>query len=461
MSIRLPLVCACLILPAVPVRADFAADYNAALAQGHVAEAEALAGARLSAAPADEQARFALGAAQFLGAIEALGQGLYRYGVNNGEGSMIVEEVPFLRLPLPTNPAPEQASYTGLRTLLAEFVEGLGRAEATLAAISDAPVKLPVRLGAVRLDFDGDGKGATYEGLAAILATVAKVAPPPESFTVHFDESDVPWLRGYAHLLSAMAEFPLAHDWQATFDQTFHSVFPQSDLPSSELWQETLRTRNWLKSQDIPEGFDFSSDYEWEDLERWQQSPEGKARMEFENSDRYPEVTRRDDAILLSGYADLLAFVRLIDWPVVEPERLSSARRHLLSMIALSRESWRRIKAETDDDLEWVPAPRQTGPFPDMRVNDDLVTSWHGFLDGFEGVLEGRLLLPHWRFQSERGLNIRRMMEEPRRFDLLMILHGAAALPYIEVGKLADGSTMDAAEDVLFGGLLAYFLWFN
>ena len=96
-----------------------------------------------------------------------------------------------------------------------------------------------------------------------------------------------------------------------------------------------------------------------------------------------------------------------------------------------------------------------------MRVTDELVTSWYGFLDGFEGVLEGRLLLPHWRFQGDRGLNIRRMMEEPRRFDLLMVLHGTGALPYIEEGKLAEGSTMQNAENILFGGLLAYFLWFN
>jgi hypothetical protein len=448
-------------LPALPARADFADSFNAALARGHIAGAEALAEAQLSSAPADEQARFALGAAQFLGAIEGLGQGLWRYGVNNGEDSRIVRDVPFLRLPVPANPAPEQVSYMGLRMLLPEFVDDLGRAEATLAAVSDAPVKLPVRLGAVRLDFDGDGKGAVYEGLAIILATVAGVEPPPESFTVHFDESDVPWLRGYAHLLSAMAEFPLAYDWQATFDQTFHGVFPQSDLPSSELWQETLRIRNWLKSQDIPEGFDFSSDYEFEDYEKWEQSPEGKAWTAFMESDRFPEVIQKDTSLWMSGVADMLAFVRLIDWPVAEPERLSSARQHLLSMIALSRESWQRIKAETDDDLEWVPAPRQTGPFPNMRVNDDLVTSWHSFLDGFEGVLEGRLLLPHWRFQSERGLNIRRMMEEPRRFDLLMVLHGAGALPYIEEGKLAEGSTMENAENILFGGLLAYFLWFN
>jgi hypothetical protein len=86
----------------------------------------------------------------------------------------------------------------GLRTLLAEFVDDLEKAEATLASVSDAPVKLPVRLGAVRLDFNGDGKGAVYEGLTIILATVAGVDPPPEGFTVHFDESDVPWLRGYS-----------------------------------------------------------------------------------------------------------------------------------------------------------------------------------------------------------------------------------------------------------------------
>ena len=339
MFIRLPLACACLILPALPAQADFADSYGAALAQGHIAEAEALAEARLSAAPADDQALFALGAAQFLGAIEGLGQGLYRYGVHNGEASSIVATVPFLRLPVPSNPAPEQVSYLGLRTILAEFVNDLAKAEATLAAVSDAPVKLPVRLGTVRLDLDGDGKGAVHERVAAILATVAGVDPPPESFTVHFDESDVPWLRGYAHLLSAMAEFPLAHDWQATFDQTFHGVFPQSDLPSSALWHETQRSYDWLQSHEGPEDFDYSDDYDYEDFKKWQQTPEGQARMAFEETDVYREVQQRWDTIYWSGLADLIAFARLIDWPVIEPERLSSTRQHLLSTIALSRES--------------------------------------------------------------------------------------------------------------------------
>jgi hypothetical protein len=76
MPIRLPLVCVCLILPALPAKADFADSFNAALAQGHIAEAEALAETRLSAAPTDDQARFALGGRRnSLGRSMASGRG--------------------------------------------------------------------------------------------------------------------------------------------------------------------------------------------------------------------------------------------------------------------------------------------------------------------------------------------------------------------------------------------------
>lgn len=458
---HLPYLLVPLLFAASAARADFAADYGTLLARGHTTDAAALAEARLADAPADDQALFALGAAQFLGAVEGLGQGLYRFGVNNGEGSGLAADMPFLRLPVARNPAPEPVSYEGLRGVLADFVDDLAIAEATLARVSDAPVKLPVALGAIRLDFDGDGKGAAHERLVLALATIAGVDAPPEDFTIHFDESDVPWLRGYAHLLSAIAEIPLAHDWREAFEQTFHGAFPSGNLPSSGLQREYERLQARLRAMDVPEEFHWGPNTSYEDYQAWQNGPEGQARAAFEASEAYRESHRLDSILWMAGFADALAFVHLIDWPVVESARLSSSRQHLLSMIALSRESWTRIAAETDDDREWVPGPKQTSPFPTMRVAEERVQGWHAFLDGFEAVLEGRLLLPHWRFGLDRGLNIRRLMEEPRRLDLLMLIHGTGALPYIEEGSVAAGSTLDTAAVMVMDGFLAYFIWFN
>jgi hypothetical protein len=58
-------------------------------------------------------------------------------------------------------------------------------------------------------------------------------------------------------------------------------------------------------------------------------------------------------------WADLVAAVHELRWPVVAPERMRAVREHLLAMVADSRQSWRLIEAETGDDREWIPTPRQ------------------------------------------------------------------------------------------------------
>lgn len=418
------------LLAATPARADFAEDFGALLTEARTGEAVSLAEARLAAAPGDGQALYALGAAQFLGAIEGLGQGLYRLGIDNSADSILAETLPMLRVPVPRNPAPEPASYKALRGVLVALVEDLAEAEATLALVPPDPVKLGVPLGAIRLDLDGDGEAGEGERLVQILATVSGVVPVNEAFAATFDESDVPWLRGYAYLLSAIAEIPLAHDWQAAFDHTFHGVFPDANLPSSALQREFERLQKELL-QTPPQGQSFTG-----------LGPE-RERLE------------------LAAIADAIAFLHLWHWPAVEPERLSASRQHLLAMIALSRESWRRIAAETDDDREWLPGPQQTSQFSQLRVDEGVVAEWHAFLDGFEAVLEGELLLPHWRFRHGSGLNVRRMFEEPGVLDPVLLIQGSAAIPYIEEGPVAAGSTLENAFELVGRGFLAYFVWFN
>jgi hypothetical protein len=450
----------CIILQVGSALADFASDFDAAVARGGIADAVSIAEARLDAAPNDGQAQFALGAARFLQAVNNLGYGFYRYGLNGGGSAEVESLLPFLRLPLPQNPHPEAVTYTGLRTLLSAFVADLAVAEAALAKVSDAPVKLPISVWAIRLDFDGDNHGSDQERLSLLLSVIAGAETRDERIKVVFDESDVPWLRGYTHLLSAMAEIMLAFDWHVTFEQSFHAAFPNTNLPTSELRRESERVKEKLDRMVIPPDYPWG-DWEAPELEDWLVSPEGQARQAFEESADYATYRRQKWIVEDGAFGDLLIFLRLIDWPVAEPGHLASARQHLLSMIALSRESWKRIEAETDDDQEWLPGPDQSGPFANMRVTDALVADWMHFLDGFEAVLEGRLLLPHWRFDTDRGLNVRRLMEEAKRIDLLMIVLGPGVLPFIEYGPVASGSTADTALDLLSDGMLGYFLWFN
>lgn len=452
---------------AVRAQEDFAKGFENHLTAGHIAAAAAFAEARIAAAPDDAAARFALGLAQFLSAVEGLGQGLHRYGLANtyaNDAGLLVfgGGMPFLRLPIPENPAPEPVTYAGLRAVLAGFTDGLGVAEATLAAVPATDFDLPLRVPSVRFDFDGDGQGSEEESVAAVFLAVtnlgfteagkdwAKLATGGGTDPLGLDQSDAPWLQAYCHLLTALADFPLAHDWHETFELTFHDVFPATRLPSSGLRDEEQRLVDGLG----PEPPDFAHESRhWDEWQAWNDSPEGQARLRWERA-AWP--------LEYGTYFDLGAFVHLMHWPVVEPQRMAAARQHLLRMVELSRENWRRIRAETDDRREWLAGPQQTNLMPgNVQITEETVQGWMLFLDEFEAVLKGERLIQHWRVVDGRGINLRRMFDEPTLFDPILIAQGSTVLPYLEDGETVSEETVETIFDMLEGGLLGYFIVFN
>lgn len=435
--------------------AVFAEEFQSRLAHADLEGAESLARSRLTDSPADSQAQFALGTAQFLGAVEGLGQGLYRHGLTNQYDNLYgipsVTSLPFLRLPVGDNPDPEPFTAATFRQILIEFDRRLMLADATLAAVPGGPVSLPLAVQDIALDFNGDGKAGANEALPAIIYSISGVRLSDEFPVVGFDESDVTWLRGYAHLLGGITDILLAHDWTETINLTFQSAFPASNLPSAPLDAQRPALMAERQANAAPDGGCHGLGYNWSD-----HSPEAEADRE-----RVRRCWAADSALTYGGIGDLVAFIHLFRWPVVEPDRLQEARLHFLTMISFSRQSWASILAETDDDHEWVPSPRQTNLFPRMRVTDEIVKGWQQFLDQAEAVLDGKLLLPHWRFDRSQGLNLRRMLEEPRTLDPVLLLSGVGAIPYMEKGPLSPDSTLNTGLNLVEGGLLAYFLWFN
>lgn len=428
-----------------PILAEpsFEVAYAELLAKARIADAAALARDQLTKEPGDRQAAFALGAAQFLAAVEGLGQGFYRHGLTHPPAVQRIfwempglSDLPFLRLPVPENPKPEPFSVPVLRQILSAFDEDLGRAETTLAQVPKGPVRLPLDAAQIRLDLNNDGQAQDLETLTTVLYAISGIEPTDANLAIVFDESDVPWLRGYSHLLQGITDILLAHDWTEAVEQTFQSVFPRSQMASDALNRKPLPI---LKRLAGPEQVRDCG----EEL-----PPYEACRAEY---------NFLDDADM----GDLVAFVHLFHWPVVEPARLIAARQHFVEMIALSRENWALIRAETDDDHEWVPNTRQKGPFAELVVSDEVIGGWMEFLDQAEAVLDGRLLIPHWRFPADQGLNIRKMFEEPRPLDPILLITGSGAIPYIETGPTAPGSTMDTGIALIGGGLLAYLLWFN
>ena len=381
------------------------------LRNGQLDELRKDLGDRLQEAPADDELRFGLGATQFLIAIEHMSQFMYRHGLEQPRG--LQGAVPFLRFPLPLNPAPEPLTYEKMRGFLMASLSDLAAAQVTLAGMGSGDVKLPVAIGLVRLDLDGDGTASEDETLWRVFDSTLGggniTAQDAEAFVVVLDRGDAAWLRGYTHLLSALLEFPLAYDWQQGFDASFHMFFPRAGLPNAIL-------------------------------------------------DATPSNLFGDPSA--ASFADLIAFVHLMHWPVTEPKRMEAVLGHLENVVALSRESWTFILAETDDDLEWIPNPRQArGVLPGVPVTQETVDGWLLFLGEFDALLTGRKLISHWRL--EKGINLRRVFTEPRTFDPVLWMQGSAALPYLEDGELTSSEAWSRIMGLLQGNFLGYAIWFN
>lgn len=412
---------------AVPFVADgepgsFGHDFAVRLYGESLGAGGAFAEARLAAAPDDQTAQMALGMVAFAEAVQGLGRDLYRHGLQTPEDGIL----PFFRLPVERNPTPEPLDYQGARAILIRFAERLAVADAAFAGVDDPAVEIRLRPALIRFDSDGDGVLSEADRFGPVYGQYTLRRGDPQG-RVDFDASDAPWFRGYCHLLSAIAEAWLAHDWHEGFEISFQALFPDAGLPNAAL-------NDWPRK-------------EMEQLAK-----------QLGNAPSH--LTERP--LTYAFAADMVAFLHLIHWPVTEPERLGAARDHLKTMIAMSRESWRRIEAETDDGQEWVPGPHQSlaaGEGRPARVTEETVKGWLQFLDTFEALLDGRLLLPHWRL--ERGINLRRAIEAPRTFDLLLWIQGSAALPYVEDGPMAGKETWRTITRLMGGDFLTYFIWFN
>lgn len=290
-------------------------------------------------------------------AVVQLFRGVERLGQSLYEYGCLPENnhLPFLRVPVPQNPDPSMITYPALRRILAGFHSDLSTVETTLAGIGEGPVKLPLRLAEVRLDLTGSGesKEKMIDILRKLMGRDFRGDKVNPEFLICLDRGDVAWLRAYCHLLMGIIDMQLSIDGEASFD-----------LTADQLFAKPKRR------------FDGSQQ------ERW---------------------TRQAEA-----------------WKVVkfqEPARLRHFRLHFLKVCELNRETWAYIRAETDNDHEWLPNPRQTGVLR-MPVTDPMIDAWLGMVAEVEGVFNGKKKLPAWIFQffspaTKRGMNLQVFLDEP------------------------------------------------
>jgi hypothetical protein len=374
---------------------------------------------------------------------------MHRYGVASQyqNGGLGLAGLPFIRLPVPPNPAPEPVTYEAMRGLLDDFSKGLASAQASLAQIKDGNVDLPVDLGSIQLNFDASAQGGGGQTLLSVFQAVAgPMQDAPSGGAVlmtDFDASDAAWLEAYSHLLMGLAEFILAHDWRDAFETTFHGVFPDRLQPETQLRTQRKERPgvSLLDALEMPELPECVEDCEAE-MEAFMQ--------EMEAAYTIP---------LYRSIADMVAFVHLNNWPVVEPDRLAGTHMHLSEMVRLSRLSWARILAETDDGNEWIPGPHQTGVLAGMIVDQDRVDGWLALLDELDAILQGEKLIPHWRF--EQGVNFKRFLLEHERLDAVLLVQGYDALPFLEDGPKTDAETWWAIVEVFGADFMRYAVWLN
>jgi hypothetical protein len=130
-------------------------------------------------------------------------------------------------------------------------------------------------------------------------------------------------------------------------------------------------------------------------------------------------------------------------------------------MVQASRRMWKFALAERDADREWIPNPHQTGVIPNIQVSQEQLDRWMEFLDEVDALLEGRKLLPFWRNAGGKGVNLKRVFTEPRRFDLVLWVQGTAATPYLEDGTVTRQEFWERLQRTFGGNFIGFAIWWN
>ncbi len=376
--------------------------------EGNLKEGEQTLIKHLREKPGDDHARFGLGVIQFLRSFENLAANIYQCGPRTDARIRFL--MPRIGAVEVRNPNPQVVDHKKLDEIVHQFLKDVNKAEATLALIQDANVKLRLNVPEIRLDLVGVGESIS----AARIFNSAGGDIPPEfqKLEIAFDRGDVSWFRGYCHFLAAGTEIILAVDGKEFFDATAHRLFEKVKTPHP-----------FFNEEEIKDGFRFHD------------------------------------------IADLIAAIHLLRFPVREPERLKSSLNHLEQMIAMSRDSWKHYLAETDDDHEFLPNPRQTSAFG-VKVDEGMMVTWKQMVDEWELVLQGKRLVPFWRGENGKlGVNVRKVFTNPPKvLDPILWIQGSHATPYLERGVFTDFADRNRLQriDRAFGGnFFGFALWFN
>ena len=375
------------------VRAD--SHYSDLIRTEGLAGAEASLAALPSPTPSDA---FVLGGVRFLSAVEGALQTRYNHDMNS-EMMAMMGDLPFLRLPVAPNPAPQPIEPEVITTLFTDALADLDGALAALDTISDEDeVSVTIRPDDLWFDIDANGTLDPGEGFADVLSNVLSLpsSSVETGLEIRFDTADAAWLSAYAHMLSGLSDLILSTDPEQALRDVFAGARRLDELRGP-----------------IPLRLGFFSENELGEL----------------------------DAIA--------TLIVALEGPL-DSNHTRSAHEHFKDGLADNRTFWRRVEAETDNANEWVPNDRQQSVLP-FDFPTGLGAAWQEVLADAEAILDGRLLLPHWRLSDAAGINLASVLQSPPSIDIIGLIQGYTFAEHVERGPVVDFDSLSRFDDMTGG----------
>ncbi|MDQ2066162.1 hypothetical protein Q9295_07250 [Xinfangfangia sp. CPCC 101601] len=347
---------------------------------------------------------FALAGVRFLSGVEAALQLRWQTDLQADWS-----ELPILRLPIPQNPDARAFTGADLNTLMSGVDGQMEAARAALSTLGEQQFQLEIALKDLWFDINMNGIRDAGESVAQIAGLTlglggfggTEMVDP----AIRFDTADAAWLTAYTHLLSAVVHVAQAYDPAAAVDRV---------------------TKANEKIAEFHGTTPFNTAFD----------------MMFGN-----QVDRV--AIILHALAS-----------APDQALAASAHAHLLAVIRENRRFWALVEIETDNDHEWIPNDRQASGLG-LPVPQGLGAHWQEVLLDGEKILKGELLLPHWRYGAEAGIDVAKLFQEPPAVDLIGMIQGEAFLPYVRKGPQASAQSWREFERLVMGDSMLFAIFLN
>jgi len=346
---------------------------------------------------------FAQAGLSFLGGVEGALQLRWQTGIRADWS-----ELPVLRLPIPENPEARAFAPADFTTLITGLDAEMEAARTALAALDDQPFALEIRLADLWFDINMNATRDEGEDITSVAGLMGggriigvQVADP----VIRFDSADAAWLSAYTHFLSGFAATALAYDPEPAIQRVM-----DSSAAIYALWGDT------------------------------------------------PPPNAMD--MMFGRQVDRIAMVLFALSKTPDKALAQKAHDHFLAMIEDNRRFWSLVALEPDNDREWVPNDAQVSGLG-IVMPPGTGERWQAVLADAEAMLKGEMLIPHWRFGAEAGINLKKAFENPPPVDLVTWIQGEGLLPYAEKGPRVSPAAWNDFERLVSGDAILFAVFLN